>query len=130
MSRERLKVIHVLSWQAVGCGVTTLGIPPMFATLQWKTLIVFASFNFANLSLVYFFFQETNGRTLKEINLLFAAESPLLSENEKEFRRWLDEVDGNVATAERRMMDEVNEISEVGSSADEESHIEGKKDRS
>jgi hypothetical protein len=39
-------------------------------------------------------------------------------------------VDGNVAIAERRMMVEVDEISEVGSSADEESHIEGKKDRS
>jgi hypothetical protein len=90
-------------------------------------LIVFASFNFASLPLVYFFFPETGGRTLEGINLLFAAEGPLVSENEKEFRRRLDEAAGNVARAERRIMDEVDEISEVGSSADEEFHVERKK---
>lgn len=68
-------------------------------------------------------------RTLEEINLLFTVERPLVSENETEFRRRLDEAAGNVARAERRVMDEVDEISEVGSSADEEFHVEGKKGR-
>jgi hypothetical protein len=101
----------------------------MFTTLQWKTLIVFASFNFASPPLVYFFFPETNGRTLEEINLLFTVERPSVSENETEFRRRPDEAAGNGARAERRVMDEVDEISEVGSSADEEFHVEGKKGR-
>jgi hypothetical protein len=41
----------------------------------------------------------------------------------------LDEADGNMAGAGRRVMDEVDEISEFGSSVDGESHVEGKKDR-
>jgi hypothetical protein len=57
----------------------------MFASLGWKTLIVFASFNVACIPLVYFFFPETKGRTLEETNLLFTAESPLVSANEKAF---------------------------------------------
>ena len=54
----------------------------MFAVLEWKTLIVFASSNFASLPLVYFFFPETNGRILEEINLLYAAHSPIVSANQ------------------------------------------------
>jgi Sugar (and other) transporter len=97
----------VYGW-AVGCGVTTLVIPSMFCTLQWKTLIVVASFNFASLPLVYFFFPETKGRTLEEINLLFAAESPFVGDNEREFRRLRDEAGGNVALAERRILAQVD----------------------
>ena len=80
-------------------------IPSMFAALGWKTLIVFGSFNFVSLPPVYFFFPETNGRSLEEINLLFAAHSPVVSENEREFERMLREAGGNVAVAERRMME-------------------------
>jgi MFS family permease len=115
----------VFGW-AIGCGVTTLVIPSMFSTLQWKTLIVFASFNFLSLPLVYFFFPETRGRTLEEVNLLFAAESPLVSANEAEYRRLLEAADGNVALAERRMMDEVD--SGNVSPDDVEKHVGGKID--
>jgi hypothetical protein len=100
----------VFGW-AVGCGVTTLVIPSMFSTLQWKTLMVFAVFNFASLPLVYFFFPETRGRSLEEINLLFAAESPLVAANEKEFAARLAAAGGSVAVAERRMMEEVDGVS-------------------
>jgi hypothetical protein len=80
----------------------------MFASLQWKTLMVFASFNVACLPLVYFFFPETNGRTLEEINLLFMAESPLVSANEKAFADRLAQADGDVAEAERRLAAELD----------------------
>ena len=80
----------------------------MFSTLGYKTLILFGVFNFLSLPLVYFFFPETKGRTLEEINLLFAAESPLASANEREYRRLLDEAGGNVAVAERRMMEDMD----------------------
>ncbi|KAI4129515.1 MAG: hypothetical protein LQ347_003748 [Umbilicaria vellea] len=97
----------VFGW-AVGCGTTTLVIPSMFSTLGYKTLIVFGVFNFLSLPLVYFFFPEAKGRTLEEINLLFAAESPLASANEQEYHRLLDEAGGNVAVAERRMMEDMD----------------------
>ena len=80
----------------------------MFSTLGYKTLIVFGVFNFLSLPLVYFFFPETNGRTLEEINLLFAAKSPLASANEQEYHRLLNEAGGNVAVAERRMMEDMD----------------------
>jgi magnesium-transporting ATPase (P-type) len=116
----------VFGW-AIGCGVTTLVIPSMFASLEWKTLIVFASFNFASVPLVYFFFPETNARTLEEINLLFAAKSPFVKANEEQFALMLNEAGGNVAVAERKLMDEVNEIAgERPTSIDEESQVEGK----
>ncbi len=80
----------------------------MFSTLGYKTLIVFGVFNFLSLPLVYLFFPETRGRTLEEINLLFAAESPLASANEREYHRLLNEAGGNVAVAERRMMEDMD----------------------
>ena len=78
----------------------------MFSTLGYKTLIVFGVFNFLSLPLVYLFFPETKGRTLEEINLLFAAESPIASANEREYHRLLNEAGGNVAVAERQMMED------------------------
>lgn len=80
----------------------------MFSTLGYKTLIVFGAFNFLSLPLVFFFFPETKGRTLEEINLLFAAESPLAQKNEQEYRRLLDEAGGNIAVAERRIMEDMD----------------------
>lgn len=80
----------------------------MFSVLGYKTLILFGVFNFVSVPLVYFFFPETKGRTLEEINLLFAAESPLASANEQEYHRLLNEAGGSVAVAERRMMDDMD----------------------
>ncbi|CAL5867991.1 uncharacterized protein PFLUO_LOCUS2214 [Penicillium psychrofluorescens] len=97
----------VFGW-AVGCGITTLVIPSMFASLQWKTLMVFASFNIACLPLVYLFFPETNGRTLEEINLLFMADSPLVFANEKAFADRLSQAGGDMAEAERRLAAELD----------------------
>lgn len=117
----------VFGW-AVGCGITTLVIPSMFATLQWKTLIVFGSFNFLSLPLVYYFFPETNGRTLEEINLLFAYRKPFVKANEVEFAAMLTAAGGDVALAERRLMDEVDEgAGEKGRYGDEEIRVGGRK---
>jgi hypothetical protein len=118
----------VFGW-AIGCGVTTLVIPSMFATLGWKTLIVFGSFNFASLPLVYYFFPETNGRSLEEINLLFAAETAFVRANEKVFGEMLEAAGGDVALAERRLMVEVDGTEGAGSRrfSDEEKHVEGRR---
>ena len=104
----------VFGW-AVGCGTTTLVIPSMFSALGWKTLIVFGAFNFCSLPLVYLFFPETRGRSLESINLLFSSNSPLVSQNEREYQRLLDEAGGNVAVAERRLMEDLGDQSRLGS---------------
>lgn len=93
----------VFGW-AVGCGSTTLAIPTMFASLGYKALIVFGAFNFASLPLVYLFFPETKGRSLEEINLLFASPSPVASKNEEEYQKLLANADGDIAKAEHKLL--------------------------
>lgn len=80
----------------------------MYLAVGWKTLIVFGAFNFVSLPLIYFF-PETSGRSLEEVNLLFSSSSPFVSANEKEYKGMLEEAGGNVAVADRRMMEKVDE---------------------
>ncbi|PLB46225.1 sugar transporter [Aspergillus steynii IBT 23096] len=47
--------------------------PPAFANLGYQTYIIFAVFNAALIPFVYFFFPETKGRTLEELDLVFAS---------------------------------------------------------
>lgn len=99
----------------------------MFAALGWKTLIVFGSFNFASLPLVYLFFPEANGRTPEEINLLFAAHSPIVSANEMGFRRVPDAASGNVAVAERWLVEEADELAGEKRIGSEDGYYSGNK---
>ena len=105
--RARGNSYGVFGW-AVGCGTTTLVIPSMFSALGWKTLIVFGCFNFASLPLVYLYFPETWGRSLEEVNLLFAAPSSYVSANEKEYRRRIADAGGDVTVAEKRLLEEID----------------------
>lgn len=52
---------------------TALGVfvPPAFATIKWKTYIVFGVFNLAAFIHVFFFFPETAGKTLEETEAMF-----------------------------------------------------------
>lgn len=47
--------------------------PPAFASLGYQTYIMFAVFNAALIPCVFFFFPETKGRTLEELDLVFAS---------------------------------------------------------
>lgn len=125
--RARGNSYGVFGW-AVGCGTTTLVIPSMFSALGWKTLIVFGCFNFASLPLVFLYFPETLGRSLEEVNLLFAAPSPYVRANEKEYSRRLGEVHGDVTVAERILLEEIeNQDGQHGSASDEELSMSVKK---
>jgi MFS family permease len=46
--------------------------PPAFANLQYNTYTMFAVFNAALLPAVYFFFPEPKGRSLEELDVIFA----------------------------------------------------------
>jgi len=56
--RAKGNTFGILGW-AMSAGSTTLALPSMFAALGWKTMIVFACFNFAAIPLVYLFFPES-----------------------------------------------------------------------
>ncbi|EAU32831.1 conserved hypothetical protein [Aspergillus terreus NIH2624] len=47
--------------------------PPAFANLGYQTYIIFAVFNAALIPCVYFFFPETKGRSLEEMDVVFAS---------------------------------------------------------
>ncbi|KZP22116.1 general substrate transporter [Athelia psychrophila] len=47
-------------------------VPPGLSTIAWKTYFIFATFNFAACIHVFFCFPETAGRTLEEIEDVFA----------------------------------------------------------
>ncbi|KAF9882668.1 hypothetical protein FE257_005662 [Aspergillus nanangensis] len=49
--------------------------PPAFANLGYQTYIMFAVFNAALIPCVYLFFPETKGRTLEEMDIVFASAS-------------------------------------------------------
>lgn len=46
--------------------------PPAFSNLQYNTYTMFAVFNAAIIPCVYFFFPEPKGRSLEELDVIFA----------------------------------------------------------
>ena len=120
--RAKGNAFGILGW-AMGAGSTTLALPSMFAALGWKTLMIFACFNVAAIPLVYFFFIETANRSLEEINLLFSLDNPLVSANEKAYAKMIEDANGNVAVAERRLMDSVDEANGEKDAANEISAV-------
>lgn len=47
--------------------------PPAFANLGYQTYIIFAIFNAAIIPCVYFYFPEPKGRSLEELDVIFAS---------------------------------------------------------
>ncbi|KIK92786.1 hypothetical protein PAXRUDRAFT_829626 [Paxillus rubicundulus Ve08.2h10] len=45
---------------------------PSFSNISWKTYIVFAALNAGIVPVVYFFFPETSGRSLEDLDVVFA----------------------------------------------------------
>lgn len=56
--------------------VVALFTPAAFKKITWKTNLIFAIFNFLLIIITYFYFPETNGRTLEEIDMLWHSNIP------------------------------------------------------
>ncbi|KAH7916658.1 general substrate transporter [Hygrophoropsis aurantiaca] len=52
--------------------VVVMVVGPSFNNISWKTYIVFAALNAAILPVIYFFFPETGGRSLEDMDVVFA----------------------------------------------------------
>jgi len=65
------------------CFVVVMIIPPAFQNLGWKTYIIFAVFNAVFVPVIYFFLVETKGRSLEEIDVIFAAGGSPVHEERK-----------------------------------------------
>jgi hypothetical protein len=65
----------VVGW-SIGNGWLTLLCPVMFKKIGPSTLFIFAACNLITLPMVWALYPESNQRTLEEMNLLFAADTP------------------------------------------------------
>jgi MFS family permease len=97
----------ILGW-AIGCGVTTFVIPSMLSHIGWWSFIFFGCMNFLVMPLIHFFYPETGGRCLEEVDLLFTSDSLLVSKNMAEYERRVSEAGGDIAVAARKLLDEVD----------------------
>jgi MFS family permease len=97
----------ILGW-AIGCGVTTFVIPIMLSHIGWWSFVFFGCMNFVVMPIIHFFYPETAGRSLEEVDLLFASDSLLVSKNMAEYNRRVAEAGGNIAVAARKLLDEVD----------------------
>lgn len=48
-------------------------IPPSFPNIGWKTYIIYAVLNASFIPIIYLFLVETKGRSLEELDVIFAA---------------------------------------------------------
>lgn len=93
----------VVGW-SIGNGWLTLLCPVMFNAISEYTLFIFAGCNILTLPIVWAFYPETNQRTLEEMNLLFAAESPFVWDAERNYRILVEENPELVRAAKRGSM--------------------------
>jgi len=71
--RVRAKAVSLSTasnW-AFNCALA-FGVPPGFASIAYKTYFIFATFNVAAFIHVLFMYPETKGRTLEEVEEIFA----------------------------------------------------------
>ncbi|KKK17282.1 hypothetical protein P175DRAFT_0430330 [Aspergillus ochraceoroseus IBT 24754] len=99
--RARGNAWGVVGW-SIGNGWLTLLCPVMFSSIGEKTLYVFAASNVVTLPMVWALYPESNQRTLEDMDMLFAADSPWVWDAEKTFARLKEENPGYVETAARK----------------------------
>ena len=80
----------VVGW-SIGNGWLTLLCPVMFSAISEYTLFIFAACNIITIPMVWALYPETNQRTLEEMNLLFAADSPWNWDAEENYRKLVEE---------------------------------------
>ncbi|KAK0621090.1 Sugar transporter STL1 [Lasiodiplodia hormozganensis] len=74
----------VVGW-SVGNGSLTLAMPYIIGSIGEKAMYVFGACNVIAIPIVWVFYPESNQRTLEEMDLLFAADTPWVWDAEKKF---------------------------------------------
>ena len=85
----------------------------MFSAIGEKTLYVFAASNVITIPMVWALYPESNQRTLEDMDLLFASDSPWVWDAEKTFRQLKAENPGYVETAARKGSVVVEHVQDV-----------------
>ncbi|KAL4951434.1 general substrate transporter [Aspergillus filifer] len=99
--RAKGNAFGVVGW-SIGNGWLTLLCPVMFEAIGEKTLYVFAASNVIAIPMVWALYPESSQRTLEDMDLLFAADTPWVWDAEKTFARLKAENPGYIATVSRK----------------------------
>ena len=100
--RAKGNAFGVAGW-AVGYGGGGLLVPVMFAGIGEKTFYVFGAAMISYIPLTYMLVPETAGRTLEQIDFLFASKSPLTWDEEKEFSKKMQELELRIEAEQEKM---------------------------
>lgn len=76
-------------------------VPPAFKNIQWKTYLVFGIFNIAMFVHVFFAFVETKGKTLEEVEDVFASNLPAWKTRAVTEERRVDKLADAIARGEK-----------------------------
>jgi len=66
--------------------VNTYGAPIGLKKIGWRIYIIYAAWNLIQTAWIYFFFVETRGRTLEELDSIFEASNPVKESLKKSHR--------------------------------------------
>ena len=99
--RAKGNAFGVAGW-AIGYGGGGLLIPIMLANIGEKTFYVFGAAMISYIPLTYIFVPETAGRTLEQIDFLFASKSPFTWNQEKEFSKRMEEFESRIEASEEK----------------------------
>ncbi|OTB05350.1 hypothetical protein M426DRAFT_260847 [Hypoxylon sp. CI-4A] len=83
----------VVGW-SIGNGTLTLVLPYIVAALDEKVMYIFGVVNILSIPIVWALYPESNQRTLEEMELLFAADTPWSWDAEKKFKELKNETPG------------------------------------
>ncbi|THH33353.1 hypothetical protein EUX98_g809 [Antrodiella citrinella] len=84
--RAKGNAFGVVGW-SIGNGWLTLLNPVMFSRIGENTLHIFGAVNFLSIPMVWALYPETANRTLEEMDLLFACDSPWVWDAEAHFKK-------------------------------------------
>ncbi|RYP78061.1 hypothetical protein DL771_000754 [Monosporascus sp. 5C6A] len=103
----------VFGW-SIGNGWLTLLCPVMFGAIGENTLHIFGACNLLAIPVVWAFYPESNQRTLEEMDLLFASDSPWVWDAERTFARLKEERPelAHANEADRKVVDPELAVSE------------------
>ncbi|KAK7757798.1 hypothetical protein SLS62_000176 [Diatrype stigma] len=80
----------VVGW-SIGNGTLTLVLPYIVGAINEKTMYIFGIVNVLSIPIVWALYPESNQRTLEEMDLLFAADSPWTWDAEKTYKQLKEE---------------------------------------
>lgn len=95
--RAKGNAFGVAGW-AIGYGGGSLLVPVMFSGISEKTFYVFGALLLAYIPLTYIFVPETAGRSLEQIDFLFASKSPFTWKEEEEFEKRMEVLQARLGT--------------------------------